>query len=499
MNNAFILLGAIMKVTLSFAIALCAAFGFSAFAFGDNAPMELSGTWTIDSGHGPSPTCRFEQAANNITGSCAGPNANGTIKGRIVGQRVHWRWEWISYAGKSGAFDFKGTLKAAHTIVGMLERREIGLSLNFTAEQQPANSHLIQTSDRPLRVPARDGAYPEGTLRTEVPIHQTVLSDGTLRYSVPIRIGNSAPIEAMLDTGSIGLRILPGAISSTNYEITLRPNIYGYGSGVKIEGLIANANVSIGGATTDAPIPIQVIQRVGCFRAKPRCPASRVMQAAYGLGGDGLPNEGFKAILGIDMPLRGASYEVVNPLLHFGRQTWMIMLPRPGQSRPGRLIINPNATDLSGSTSFTDLVRMPLFRREVLAGCLHNQNSGRTFCGPVLFDTGAPGVVINTSSVTPRVWGQGMRGLFSFGNANGWMPYKVDFAANRDHPGFGVRVAQQHGPRPTIMSAGIIPFLAFAVHYDARNHEIGLKPRSLPRSITELHAEISSVNMSGTR
>ena len=175
------------------------------------------------------------------------------------------------------------------------------------------------------------------------------------------------------------------------------------------------------------------------------------------------------------------------------------MLPQPGQSKPGQLIINPNATDLSGSTSFTDLVRMPRFRREVLAGCLHNQNSGRTFCGPVLFDTGAPGVVINTSSVTPRVWGQGMRGSFSFGNANGWMPFKVDFTANRENPGFGVRVAPQHGPRPTIMSAGILPFFAFAVHYDARSHEIGLKPRSLPRSIRVFHATGVSADVTGTR
>jgi hypothetical protein len=110
--------------------------------------------------------------------------------------------------------------------------------------------------------------------------------------------GSSSPIEAMLDTGSTGLRILPGALSPANYVIMSRANEYGYGSGVKLTGRIANASVDIGGAVTDEPIPIQIIQTVGCFENKPRCPASRVAQTAYGLGGDGLPNEGFRPSLG---------------------------------------------------------------------------------------------------------------------------------------------------------------------------------------------------------
>jgi hypothetical protein len=181
----------------------------------------------------------------------------------------------------------------------------------------------------------------------------------------------------MLDTGSTGLRILPGAVSSTNYSITPNANVYSYGSGVRVTGMIAEASVGMGAIVTTAPIPIQAIQTIGCVENKPKCPASRVSRMAYGLGGDGLPNEGFKAIVGVNMPLRGANYDVVNPLLHLGRQIWVVILPLPGQPAPGKLIINPRSEDLDGFTSFSGLVGMPGFQQAALSACLHNQNSGK--------------------------------------------------------------------------------------------------------------------------
>ena len=324
--------------------------------------------------------------------------------------------------------------------------------------------------------------------RVEVPIHQIVLSDGTLRYSIPVRIGNSTPIEAMLDTGSTGLRILPGAISPTNYAMTPRANEYGYGSGVKITGMIANASVDIGGTVTDEPITIQVIQTVGCFENKPVCPASRVAQTAYGLGGDGLPNEGFKAIIGISMPLRGVNYDVVNPLLFLGQRIWVVILPLPGQSTPGKLIINPNSEDVAGFTSFTDLVAMPGFQQEAISACLHNQNSGSTFCGPVTLDTGAPAIIVNTSLGTPGAWTEGIRGSFSFGDAKG-TPSKMDIMVSGVNPGHRVTIEPQAGQRPTIMNAGIIPFFSFAVLYDARNDAMGLKSRPLAWSVSDTNEQ----------
>ena len=97
---------------------------------------EISGAWTIETQNGPVPVCGFRQAGNNLTGSCAGPIAEGTIIGTIIGRQVRWRWQWVTYAGENAAaFDFEGILQSDNTITGMVERREIGFSRNFTAKR----------------------------------------------------------------------------------------------------------------------------------------------------------------------------------------------------------------------------------------------------------------------------------------------------------------------------------------------------------------------------
>lgn len=104
---------------------------------GEPIASNISGTWKIDSGNGPSPLCGFIQVGNNLTGSCTGLKSAGTIVGNIVGKQVQWRWQWTIYAGDAAAaFDFIGTLRPDDTITGMVERREIGLSLNFKAVRQ---------------------------------------------------------------------------------------------------------------------------------------------------------------------------------------------------------------------------------------------------------------------------------------------------------------------------------------------------------------------------
>ena len=313
--------------------------------------------------------------------------------------------------------------------------------------------------------------------RAEVPIHQTILKDGNVRYWIPVRIGNSRPVETMLDTGSAGLRILPDAVAADNYAATDRQNVYGYGSGVKITGVIADARVTVGGAAIEAPIPIQLIRSVGCYEKKPKCPASRLTLENYGLGGDGIPNQGFKAIIGIDTPPPGLKFAVVNPLMHMGGGVWIVIVPLPGQSEPGKLIINPDPKDLEGFTWFRHLVLVPPHKRGHLSACLHNENTGRAFCGPLVLDTGAPGIHLSSLLVKrQRVWPQGMQGSYQFGDATG-RPLKMNFTVNRALPGSRVTIEPETGQYSDIIYAGILPYFSFAVLYDAPNNAMALRPR----------------------
>ncbi len=188
----------------------------------------------------------------------------------------------------------------------------------------------------------------ETASRVEVPIFQRRLSDGTLRYWVPVRLGNGGPIEAMLDTGSFGLRILASAVSAEQYEATDIMRRYAFGSGVELRGFLARANVAVGGAATSQPVAVQIVQAVDCVAGRPHCPASKVTAENYGIGGDGLPGEGFKAILGISVRSPRMDLAALNPLSFMGSRRWTVTLPLPGIDAPGKLVINPDTEDVAG-------------------------------------------------------------------------------------------------------------------------------------------------------
>lgn len=107
---------------------------------------EISGAWKIETHGGPVPLCSLVQTGNDLSGSCVGPQAAGTISGTVAGPTVRWRWQWVTNSGdKAGAFDFLGTLGADNTITGTVERREIGLSLNFTATRQSSAAGAMRS------------------------------------------------------------------------------------------------------------------------------------------------------------------------------------------------------------------------------------------------------------------------------------------------------------------------------------------------------------------
>lgn len=230
------------------------------------------------------------------------------------------------------------------------------------------------------------------TTRITVPIYQRQLPDGEVRYWVSIRIGGSGPIAAMLDTGSFGLRVLGSALSPSDYRETGIERRYAYGSGVALHGPLATAVVQIGEATTGAPVYFQLIRSVGCTPRKPDCPAARISPEDYRIGGNGLPGQGFEAILGLSLRRPQVAAAAFNPLDFVGDSRWIVVLPLPGGAEPGTLIINPSAQDLAGFRS-PQMVPPPSNRpgmlRMVDPGCLAQGGAPDGDCPPVRLDSGA--------------------------------------------------------------------------------------------------------------
>jgi hypothetical protein len=334
-------------------------------------------------------------------------------------------------------------------------------ALGDRVQTKPALAYLLV-----LLLLAPSATFAAG--RIDIPIKQTVLTDGTIRYSIPIAIGGSSPIDIMLDSGSTGLRMLPGAAPDSAHAASNQPSVYGYGSGVRLNGVVAKVPVGIGGAS--APISVQLVRTIDCFPSSPKCPASRLSQAEYGIGGDGLPGQGFRGIAGVGL----ATGPVGNPLTEIGAHSWIISLPRPGQPDLGKLIIDPAPSELSG------YLMLPISAaggfHDGVSGCFIIEKSQKNICGWILLDTGAPGIHIGSGNAADTGgWARDDAIRIVFRNGQGG-EVAGKFMAGAGPPsristGLDPKLAQ-----PSI-AAGTVPYFLFSVFYDAGQNRIGFKPR----------------------
>ncbi len=324
------------------------------------------------------------------------------------------------------------------------------------------------------------GAAGQG--RVDIPIRQTTIGDGTIRYSVPVSIGGGPPMDAMLDTGSFGLRVLATALRPDQYTSTGTERRFPYGSGVVLRGPIATASVAVGDASTPAPIGIQVVTSVGCASERPKCPASKIPASQYGIGGDGLAGEGFKAILGVSLRRAPSTTGANNPLADIVDSSWIIDLPRPGEVAPGKLVLDPASDEAAGFTPF-QLQPQPGetgdgagWQDARVPGCLQ-LGEAKPVCAPTLLDSGAPGVVIMVEDASRSASIEGdVPASLSF--SEGATRITAVFKTGSD-PATTIKRARplQFGPR---IMAGSVPFYTLSVLYDAKHGIIALKNRADP-------------------
>jgi len=308
--------------------------------------------------------------------------------------------------------------------------------------------------------------------RVVVPISQTVLPDSDIRYSVPVRVGNSVAVDALLDTGSTGLRVMRGAMFRGSFTDTGFRSVSAFAAGDKLTGTVGMAAMNIGGLATDGPVPFEIVDSETCASFRPDCGASKVLAPDYGIGGDGLAGQGFQAILGVGLrDAQGAE----NPLQHLGAKQWILELPEPGQGGPGSLILNPGWQDLQGFTMFAlkpeggGVWHDPGFA-DTLPACLKDATTGQSLCGQAILDTGAPGMVSFGDGAAGPLWAAGDQAALDFGGLD--EKFAVDGS-----PGTGL-LREPKAQDGLDLVAGIAPFFAFDVFYDAAGGRIGLRPRA---------------------
>lgn len=334
-------------------------------------------------------------------------------------------------------------------------------------DRRPAPSFLRWILAEPRRPPRAGELH-----ATIVPIRQTVLSSGSVRYSVRLRLGSTI-LEAGLDTGSTGLRVLSRSLNFGEIEAGDAHISQAYSAGIRLDGVTGYGLLEIGNLGPKGDIPFHIVRSVTRLKDRPRGPAGEIPINEYGLQGDTLAGEGFDAILGLNL----ASGNVPNPLVALGVERWIIDLPLTGQGRKGRLILNPSAH------SIRRFVRIPFDpefsgvtsgMHDAIAGCLENIASGDVISGPALLDTGAPGINVVGLPSEPTRWPNGDRAHLSLGDEAGGVSIK--FSVGRRAHASRLHFSRQGMPTPRLI-VGTLPYLACRVLYDASARQIGFKRR----------------------
>ncbi len=217
----------------------------------------------------------------------------------------------------------------------------------------------------------------------------------------------------------------------------------------------------------------QQIDKVGCRAGFGTCPAAKVKPAEFGIQGSGLPGEGFKAILGINM----ASDEAPNPLMALGVKRWIIELPLPGEGKPGRLVLNPTDAEVADYKLFPISAEFSDRRgglHDAIEGCLVNQQTKRSYCGPTDLDTGAPGVQVATPGAADA-WRPQTPVTMAFYD-KGKAVLAADFTVGQT-PGSRMSVRPEPRAPGARIYLGILPYFAYSVLYDPAAKAVGLKAR----------------------
>jgi hypothetical protein len=213
-----------------------------------------------------------------------------------------------------------------------MSHRPIGVRLAalLAAATSAAVLAVPANADEPAPLNGGQAASTQPVI-VRVPL-RTELSPSNFGMSgiVEMRVGRSAPVRVLLDTGSTGLRLFPGALDRVRGGVRVtKRTVSTPAHGGRLHGVIASALMEIGGVPTVRPVEFQVTKNTSPYVQ------GWEQRGVYGILGIGtgstpLPN-----------PLRALPGSVgLHWSVHFGGE------PRAGVPGGGALVLGaPVSTD----------------------------------------------------------------------------------------------------------------------------------------------------------
>lgn len=175
-----------------------------------------------------------------------------------------------------------------------------------------------------------------------------------------------------------------------------------------------------------------------------------------------------------------ADADLPNVFRSLNVRRWIIDLPRPGEVKPGRIVINPTNAEVAGFESLPVVRPVPgplVDLHDAVHGCLVDEVTREEVCGAIALDTGAPGIVVLSGEARGKSWGTGTLAMFELPGGDGRALVREEFTIGRRADASRLTfLPQDPGTIPVILS-GMTIYFAYSVLYDPNHGTVGFKAR----------------------
>lgn len=286
-----------------------------------------------------------------------------------------------------------------------------------------------------------------------VPVDLVQAPDTHALYGMTtIRIGDSAPIRVTVDTGSVGLRLLPGAWKTVPKGVVMSQRKITWAvDGQRLSGKVGSGRFSISGLVGSYPVDFMFMNE-----------SSWAKSAAA---------EGIQGVLGIGM----SRQNLMNPLTsltgNVGRQWTLHFSPNEartggkGTLALGALVPPTSFTTFHPSSQGFNGEDVPLWNDQAAQGCW-KIGSLSQICGGTYFDSMAPFMLIKGTSFAKVPVDS--NGFVKTGTPISMGGPRTSFYAWNFDAGtrFGLNRAKVSASGKTLVNTSSALYSAFTVAYD---------------------------------
>jgi len=175
--------------------------------------------------------------------------------------------------------------------------------------------------------------------RTEIPLNIYYLNTVGVRATVWVTV-NGVSNEVIFDTGSWGLRMVKGALSSAGVATEAGAPEYGYGGDFLIKGSVGQGNFSVGYLSSDVKLMLIDSYSVNQAQSWTSTLDSTTIHSLH--------FNSWPGILGVGLRNSSSSVGITNPFAQLpGNGKYIVRFPLFGGNK-GTVLINPTDDDVAG-------------------------------------------------------------------------------------------------------------------------------------------------------